>query len=120
MLVPLAALPLHRIELLGIVEDTRRRSLGLRTETHGISLLAELFHCSMLDQHRDEVAHGPVLQPTMLDADDMPNMLSRERREPSCETIDDVFKILVLIKPIHFDSLQRTPTRDNHRSVNVN
>jgi hypothetical protein len=67
VLVPLAALHLHRIEILGIVEDTRCRSLGLRTETYGICLLAELLHGSMLDQHRDEVAHGPVLQSMTLD-----------------------------------------------------
>ena len=73
----------------------------------------------MFDQYRDEVAHGPVLQSMALDVDDMPNMLSRERREPRCETIDDVFQVLVLIKPSHFGSLQRSPAGDNHRSVNI-
>ena len=45
-------------------------------------------------------------------------MLGRERREPYCETIDEVFQILVLSKPSHFNTLQRTQTRNNYRSVN--
>lgn len=107
MLVPLAALPLHRIQPLWIIGVARRLTLGLnpRTETNGVSLLAELLHGTMLDQCRDETAHRPVLQPMTLDVNDMSNMRSRERREPRCETIDDI-KSLVLSKPGHLNTLE--------------
>lgn len=115
MLVPLAAVSLHRVQLLGIISDARRRRMGFRTEAHGIGLLAELLHGSVLDEHRDEVAHGPVLQSMALDLDDIPNVLSREGREPRAETMDNVFQVLVIIRPSHLGSLHRRPTPDNHR-----
>jgi hypothetical protein len=118
VLVALEALSLHRIQLLGIVEGAPPRGLGRRAKAHRIGLLSELLHGSMFDQHRDEVAHGPVLQPMTLDVDDLPYMLSRERRKPRCESIHDALQVLVLIKPTHLDSLRCCTFRDHPRSVN--